>query len=130
EPRRIGACGRAAAVHAHFPGGTVANNGVLLVAGDVVVAHPGEEIVRMVVFAHMPEAETPVLVLAIAALGSAVGRSPVAAWPFAARVLGAQPTILVGLDPNTVEQGRVAGHGRIIRMHGENLQVLTKRNIS
>jgi len=25
-------------------------------------------------------------------------------------VLGAQPTILVGLDPYAVEQGRVAGH--------------------
>src|SRR5262245_2666188 len=84
----------------------------------------------MVVFAYMPEAEAPVLVLAIAAFGGAVGRRPVAARPLTARVLGAQPTILVGLDPNTIEQGRVAGHRRIIRMHGENLQVLTKRNIS
>src|SRR5262249_52400138 len=114
EPCRIGAAGRAAAVHAHFPGGTMADHRLLLVAGDVVVAHSCKEIVRMVVFAHMAEAEAPVLILAIAALGSAVGRSPAAARPFTARMLGAQPAILVRLDPNAVEQGRVAGHRRII----------------
>src|SRR5262249_61669302 len=130
EPRRIGAGRRATAVHAHFPGGTVADHGVLLVAGDVVVAHPGEEIVRMVVFAYVAKAEAPVLILAVATLGGAVGRGPATARPFTARVLGAQPTIPVGLDPNPIEQGRVAGHRRIIRMHGGNLQVLTKRNIS
>jgi hypothetical protein len=58
----------------------------------------------MIVLAHMAETEAPILLLAVAALGGAMGCSPVAAGPFAARVLGAQPTILVGLDPYAVEQ--------------------------
>src|SRR5438093_1257144 len=110
EPRRMGPCRRTTAVHAHLPGRPVADNSLLLVTGDVVLAHAGEEIVGVVVLAHMTKAETPVFVLARAALRGAMGRGSVATGPFAARVLGAQPTILVGLDPYAVEQGRVAGH--------------------
>ena len=88
----------------------MADDRLFLVAGDVVLAHASEEIVGVVVLANMIEAEAPVFVLARAALGGAVGRGPVAAGPFTAWVLGAQPTILVGLDPYAVEQGRVAGH--------------------
>src|SRR5262249_24406138 len=97
EPRRMGTCCGTAAVHAHLPGRPVADNSLLLVTGDIVLAHACEEIVGVVVLAHMTKAETPVFVLARAALGGPMGRGAVAAGPFAARVLGAQPTILVGL---------------------------------
>src|SRR5262249_34070930 len=53
-----------AAVHAHLPGGAMPDDRILRVAGDVVGAHPGKEIVRVVVLAHVIEAEPPVLALA------------------------------------------------------------------
>src|SRR5262245_28119579 len=110
EPRRMGPGRWTTTIHAHFPGRPMADDRLLLVAGDIVLAHAGKEIVGVIVLPHMTKAETPVFVLARAALGSAMGRGPVASGPFTARVLGAQPTILVGLDPYAVEQGRVAGH--------------------
>ena len=58
---------------------------VLLILGDGVVAHAGEEIVGMVVFAHVLEAEAPVFLLAQPALGRAMGRPRVAARPLADR---------------------------------------------
>src|SRR5262249_14402825 len=114
EPRRMRARAWAAAVHAHLPGRAVAEHRLFLIAGDVGLAHAGEEIIRMIVLADMSEAEAPVLVLTRTALRRPMGSRPVAARPFATRVLGAQPTILVGLDPNTVEQGRVVGHDRTL----------------
>src|SRR5215470_2828186 len=86
EPRRIGSRRRATPVHAHFPGRPVADDRLLLVAGDVVLAHASEEIVGVVVLTHMAKAEAPVFVLAGAALGGAMGRGTVAARPFTARV--------------------------------------------
>src|SRR5262245_10613612 len=114
EPRRMRARAWAAAIHTHLPGRTVADHRLFLIAGDVGLAHAGEEIIRVIVLADMSEAEPPVLVLARTALGRPMGSRPVAARPFTARVLGAQPTILVRLDPNTVEQGRVVGHDRTL----------------
>src|SRR5262249_15998058 len=55
-------------------------------------------------------AEPPVFALAQPPLRRAVGGGRLAARPFAGRALGAQPTILVGLDPDAVEQGGVAFH--------------------
>ena len=78
---------------------------VLLVAGDVVGAHAGEEIVRVVVLAHVIEAEPPIFALAQTPLGRAMGRRRLAARPLAGRALRAQPTVLVGLHPDAVEQG-------------------------
>src|SRR5208282_2189221 len=49
-----------AADRAHFPGRAVAGDVVLLILGDRVLAHPGEEIVRIVVFADVFEAEPPI----------------------------------------------------------------------
>ena len=45
----------------------MAGDRVLLIFGDVVVAHAGEEIVRMVVLAHVIEAEPPIFVARAAA---------------------------------------------------------------
>src|SRR4051812_21640193 len=106
------ASGGTAAVHAHLPGRAVAGERVLLILGDVVGAHPGEEIVRMVVFAHVVEAEAPVLVLAIAPLRRTMGRGPTAARPLAGRMRGAQPPVEVRLDPDAVEEWRVGRHDR------------------
>src|SRR5262249_22138614 len=95
-----------AAVHAHFPGGAMAGDRFLLIARDRILAHSGEEIVGLVVFAHMMEAEAPVFALAQPALGGAVRRALVAPWPVAARTVGAHAPILAGPDPDAVEQGR------------------------
>src|SRR6202047_220560 len=104
------------AIHAHFPGRAMTGDRILLVFGDRIVAHPGEEIVRVVVLAHMAEAEPPMLVLALPALGGAVRGGGIAAWPFASRQIAAQPAILVGLYPDAVEQWRVGLHaGTIMR---------------
>src|SRR5206468_1749350 len=107
ESCRMRAPVRTAAVHAHLPGRTMADDRVLLVARDVVGGHPGEEIVGVVVLTHVIEAEAPVFVVAGAPLGRPIDRGAVAARPFTARVLGPQPAIPVGLDPDAVEQGRV-----------------------
>src|SRR5205823_11511704 len=50
EPSRIRTCGSAPAVHPHFPGRTMANDCVLLVAHNIVVAHAGEKIVCVIVY--------------------------------------------------------------------------------
>src|SRR5262249_5562966 len=101
-----------AAVHAHFPGGAMAGDRFLLIARDRILAHSGEEIVGLVVFAHMMEAEAPVFALAQPALGGAVRRALVAPRPVAARTVGAHAPILAGPDPDAVEQGRTDLHGR------------------
>src|SRR3954463_2596114 len=103
EPRRMRPRRRLAAVHTNLPGRAMAGRGVLLVFGDGIVAHSGEKVVSGVVLAHMAEAEPPVFVLAVAALGCAMRRRSLAARPFANGMLGPQPPILVGLDPDTVE---------------------------
>ena len=53
----------------------MADQGVLLIFGDVIVAHAREEVVGMVVFTDVTEAEPPIFVLARAPLGRAMGRS-------------------------------------------------------
>jgi len=75
----------------------MADRRVLLIAGDVVVAHPGEEIVRVVVLAHVAEAEPPIFVRERAALGARWGRGRIAVRPFACRTAGAQAAVQVGL---------------------------------
>ncbi len=52
------------AVHAHLPGRPMPGDGILLILRDRVVAHSGEEVVGLVVFAHMREAEPPILAFA------------------------------------------------------------------
>jgi hypothetical protein len=101
---------------------------ILLVFGDRLVAHPGEEVVRVIVLPHVAEAESPMLVLAQPSLWGAVGGRRIAARPLAGRQLAAQPAILVGLHPDTVEQWRVGLHaGTIMRTRRCHLQALTNR---
>ena len=81
--------------------------GVLLVLGDGVVVHAGEEIVGMVVLAHVGEAEPPVFILACR-VPWARDAAPAPCSPATRRpdAVLAQPAILVGLDPDAVEQRR------------------------
>src|SRR5262249_33447329 len=95
-----------------LPGRAVSCYGVLLELGDRLIAHAGEVIVRMIVLAHVIEAEVPVFALAQPAFGSAVRCRAGAARPVAARAIGARPTLLTGLDPDAVEYGRVEFHDR------------------
>src|SRR5690348_1761733 len=92
------------AEHPHLPGRPVAGDRVLLIARDRVVAHAGEVVIRMIVLAHVIEAEAPVLALLGAPLRGAMGRSMDAARPVAARQFRARPAILVRLDANAIEQ--------------------------
>src|SRR5262245_13353685 len=114
EAGGMGARRRSAAIHTYLPGRTMPDDRLLLVASDVVGAHPGKEIVRVVVLAHVVEAEPPVLALAQPPLGRTMGRRRLAVRPIAGRALCAQPTVLVGLDPDAVEQGRVVFHDRSV----------------
>ena len=113
EPRNSLPVRRAAAFaadRAHFPGRTVAGDRFLLIFRDRVLAHAGEEIVRIVVFADVAEAELPIFGRAQPALRRAVGCRRVAARPLAAGKLRPQAAVLVGLDPDPVKQRRVRSH--------------------
>src|SRR5262249_52285695 len=68
------------------------------------------EIVRVVILAHVFEAEAPVLPLPSTPLRCAMGCTVPATRPVARRQRCAQPAILVRLDANSVEQGRVEFH--------------------
>src|SRR5439155_9015839 len=50
---RVGARTGPSAAHPHFPSRTMADDGFFLITANILGAHPREEIVRMVVFAHM-----------------------------------------------------------------------------
>ena len=108
-----------AAVHAHLPGGAMADDRLFLILGDVVGVHPGKEIVRLVVLPHVIQAEPPIFSLAQPPLGRAVGCGRLAVRPIAGRGLGMQPTVFVGLDPDAVEQGGVVFHDRSLCARGE-----------
>ena len=83
---------------------------VFLIAGDGIVAHAGKKIIGLIVFAYVIETEPPIFALAISPLRRPMGGRVGAARPFAARHGVAQPAILVGLDANSVEEGRVEFH--------------------
>src|SRR6185437_14827313 len=94
---------------AHFPGRTVAGQRVFLVACDRVGIHAGKEIVGLVVFANVIEAEVPIFLVIGPALRRAVRTLVLAVRPFAQDgffprlrlLLRAQ---LVGLDADAVEE--------------------------
>src|SRR6516162_2684657 len=52
----------------HLPGRTMARQRILLIARDRLVVHAGKEIIRVVIFAHMVEAEMPILPRVVPAL--------------------------------------------------------------
>jgi hypothetical protein len=89
----------------HLPGWTMAGDGVLLIFRNGILAHAGEVIVGVVVFAHVLETEPPILVLAQPSLGGAVRRLIAAALPVTRRAIRAQTAVLRGLDPDTIVQG-------------------------
>src|SRR5437764_12792916 len=101
-----------AAVETHPTGRAMAGHGVLLVARDRVVAHAGEIVVGVIVLTHVLKTEAPVLAFAHPAFRGAVGRLAVAARPLASRHLPGWLALLLGLDPNTIEQRRVEFHDR------------------
>src|SRR5689334_9133395 len=81
RPHRSLAC-------SHLPGGAVTGERILLVRHHGRVAHAGKEIVRLVVFAHVIETETPVVLFAATALRRPVRRFFLAAMPLAAGPAG------------------------------------------
>src|SRR5271165_5377544 len=83
---------------------------LLLIFRDGVVAHPGEEIVRLIVITHMIEAESPVFAFTQPPLWRAMACRGAAARPVARRAVGAHPAILAGLDTDAIEYGRVEFH--------------------
>ena len=83
----------------------MAGERVLLVGHHGRVAHAGEEIVRLIVFAHVIEAETPIILFAAAALGRTMRRLFLAAVPFAAGPAGLWTAILFRLDADAIEKG-------------------------
>src|SRR5215218_4976301 len=110
RPAVSGLRARMLAALPELPGRTVAGDGVLLEPGHRFVAHPGEIIVRMVVLAHMFEAEAPIFALAQPPLGGPVRRRTGAARPLTAGQISARPPVLTWLDPDAVENWRVEFH--------------------
>src|SRR5581483_2234493 len=100
------------AIHSDLPRRPMASDRFFLIGGDSVVAHAGEEIIRVVVFAHMREAKAPVFALVLPALGRAMGGRRLAAAPFADRICPPQPALGVGLDPDSIKMRRVEFHNR------------------
>src|SRR5438309_2611085 len=103
-----------AAVDPHFPGRPMPRNRILLISDDRIVAHPGEEIVRGVVLAHMVEAEPPIFAFTQPPLRSAMRRGRPATRPITGRRFHTRATIFVGLDADAIEQGRVEFHDRTL----------------
>src|ERR1700678_1824120 len=83
-----------AADHPDPPGRKMPGERILLKTRHRIVAHAGEEIVGLVIFADMIEAEPPIFALAVASLRRPVGRRLGAIRPIAARLIGVQPAIL------------------------------------
>src|SRR5207248_5042151 len=75
------------AVDPDLPRRTVAGDGLLLVAGDRVLAHSGEKIVGMIVLAHVMETESPIFALAKPPLRRAMSSILVAIGPIANRTV-------------------------------------------
>src|SRR3984885_2832739 len=93
-----------AADRAHLPGRPMAGHRVLLIFRDGIVAHAGKEVVRIVVFADVFEAELPIFVGALTAFRCTVRRRARASRPVAGRKLGAQPAVQIRFDANSIEQ--------------------------
>ena len=70
--------------------------------------------------AHVLQAEPPILVLRHSPLRRAVRRRVAAALPLTARLVRPARAVLVGLDPNAVEQGRVEFHDRTLCESGND----------
>src|SRR5262245_15432986 len=87
----------------HLPGRTMSRERILLVGHHRRVAHSGEKIVGMVVFAHVIETKTPIVLLAPAPFGRTMRRFFLAPVPFAVGTAGFRATILFRFDADTVK---------------------------
>src|SRR5215510_15440962 len=87
----------------HLPGRTMSRKGVLLVGHHRRVAHSGEKIVGLVVFAHVIEAKPPIVLLASAPFGRTMRRLFLAPVPFAVGTADFRAAILFRFDADTVE---------------------------
>ncbi len=89
--------------------------------GYGLIGQTGEIVIRLVVLAHMVEAEAVVLALVPAPLGRRVETGLLAARRLATRTGVAQQPVLVRLDAEAVEEFRVELHGaRIMRSYGSH----------
>jgi hypothetical protein len=86
----------------HTPSRQVSREGVLLISRHRVIAHAGEVIIGLVVFADMGETEFPVFVFPIAPFRRAVACLLSTVRPVAARPFGLQPAVLGRLDPDAI----------------------------
>ncbi len=84
----------------------MAGQRVLLVGEHGVVGHAGEEIVGLVVFAHMLEAVMPAAETCSDPWARYVGRLVLAARPLANRTVVLDAAVLVRLDANAIEKSR------------------------
>src|SRR6185437_11919848 len=109
QPERIGAGAaqigpRPALAGAHLPGRAMTGERVLLIGQHGVVFHAGEKIIRLIVFARVREAEVPIVLVILLALGRAVGSDVLASRPFARRAAGFLAAILVRFDADFIEK--------------------------
>src|SRR5262249_15508684 len=98
----------------HFPCRAVAGERVLLVGHYGRIAHAREEIVRLVIFAHMVETEAPVVLFTAAAFGRAVCRLFLATVPLAAGPTSIRTAVLLRFDTDAIKKRRVEFHDRIL----------------
>src|ERR1700691_3643991 len=94
----------AAADRPHFPGRTMPGEVLFLIFGDGVIAHAGEKVVGVVVFADVFETELPVFAGAQAPFRRAMRRRRVALRPLAPRQICGAAAIAVRLDADSIKQ--------------------------
>src|SRR5262245_17309779 len=112
QPERIGMTSKSphirphiALAGSHLPGWAMPGERILLVGHHRRVAHAGEEIVGLVVFADVIQTEAPVLFLTASTLWRTVRRLLLAAMPFTAWAAGFRTAVLFRLDADTVKKG-------------------------
>src|SRR5579872_1782196 len=116
SPRTRGAPGvtafsaPAAADRSHFPGRAMTGEVLFLVFDNRVIAHAGEKIVGVVVFADVVETKLPVFAGAQAPLRRAMRGLRVAVGPLTRRQVGAATAVAIRLDADTIKQWRVRTH--------------------
>src|SRR5262249_54079165 len=89
----------------HLPGWAVPGECVLLVGHHRRIAHAGEEVVRLVVFADVIQAKTPVFLFAASTLRGTVRRFFLATMPLAAWAARSRTAVLLRLYTDTVKKG-------------------------
>ena len=77
---------------------------LFLVFDNGVIAHAGEKVIGVVVFADVFETELPILAGAQTPLRRAMRRRRVAIGPLAPRQIGAAAAIAIRLDADSIKQ--------------------------